>query len=156
MVILVEKLLCKHRKYKKVVSGTILIYSSILKYWIQVTSTIFFLWIDVFKYKVSNDLDENWLNYGTFVSGGHLEFLRHFEVLFLKIHIFFFLWSRLPKYVIRSTRKLRAHGTVFFSYNCSPIKMRECGVFCFCFYIFYIVIPSAWGLTIFGLVKKLL
>jgi hypothetical protein len=36
--------------------------------------------------KISNDLDENWLNYGTFVSGGNLEFLCHFELLFLKIH----------------------------------------------------------------------
>jgi hypothetical protein len=31
----------------------------------------------------SNDLDENLLNYETFVSGGHLEFLRHFEMLFI-------------------------------------------------------------------------
>jgi hypothetical protein len=37
------------------------------------------------------------------VSGCHLEFLRHFGVLFLKIHTFSLLWSRLPKYVIRST-----------------------------------------------------
>jgi hypothetical protein len=44
---------------------------------------------DVSKFKVSNDLDEHLLNYGTFVSGGHFEFLRHFEVLFLKINIFF-------------------------------------------------------------------
>jgi hypothetical protein len=28
----------------------------------------------MFANAVSNDLDENWLNYGTFVSGGHLEF----------------------------------------------------------------------------------
>jgi hypothetical protein len=35
-------------------------------------------------------------------SGGHLEFLRHFEVLFLNIHMFFSPWSELPKYVIRS------------------------------------------------------
>jgi hypothetical protein len=41
------------------------------------------------------------------VSGGHLEFLRQFEVLFLKIHTF--LWSRLPKYVIRSNLNLIAH-----------------------------------------------
>jgi hypothetical protein len=28
--------------------------------------------------------------YGTFVSSGHLEFLRHFEVIFLKIHFISF------------------------------------------------------------------
>jgi hypothetical protein len=56
--------------------------------------------INVFKSKVSNDLDKNLLNYGTFVSGSHLEFHRHFEVLFLKIPILFFLWYILPKYVI--------------------------------------------------------
>jgi hypothetical protein len=33
---------------------------------------------------------------------------------------YFFLWSRLRKYVIRSTLRLIAHETVF-SYNCSPI-----------------------------------
>jgi hypothetical protein len=32
------------------------------------TSTIFFLWIDVSKFKFSNDFDQNWPNYGTFVS----------------------------------------------------------------------------------------
>jgi hypothetical protein len=32
---------------------------------------------------------------------------------------FFFLWSRLPKYVIRSTLKLISHGT-FFSYTIAP------------------------------------
>jgi hypothetical protein len=58
----------------------------------KITSTIF-LWIYVFKYQVSNDLDENWLNYGTFVSGGHLEFLHHFGVLFLRIHKFTFFGS---------------------------------------------------------------
>jgi hypothetical protein len=39
-------------------------------------------------FSCENDLDENLLNYRTFVSGGHLEFIRHFEFLFLKIHIF--------------------------------------------------------------------
>jgi hypothetical protein len=45
------------------------------------------------------------------VFGGHLEFLRHFEVLFLKIRVFFFygVQSTLPKYVIRSTINLIAH-----------------------------------------------
>jgi hypothetical protein len=76
------------RKYKTVVGGAILNYSSILKFWKKSYFYNIFLWIDVFKSKVLNDLDENWLNYGTFVSGGHLEFLRHFEVQFLKIHIF--------------------------------------------------------------------
>jgi hypothetical protein len=75
----------------------------------KVTSTIIFLWIDVFKSKVSKDLDENWLDYRSFVTGVHLEFLRHFKVLFLKIHTFFFLWSRLPTNVIRSTLNLIAH-----------------------------------------------
>jgi hypothetical protein len=69
----------------------------------------------VSKSKVSNDLDENSLNNGTFVSSGHLEFLRHFKLLFLKIHNILFLWSNLPKYVIRATLKLIAHGKV--SYN---------------------------------------
>jgi hypothetical protein len=52
------------------------------------------------------DVDENLLNYGTFVSGGHLEFFRHFS----KIHNISFLWSR---YVIKLTLKLIAHGAVF-------------------------------------------
>jgi hypothetical protein len=90
-----------------VVGGAILNFFSILKFWKKVSSTIFFLWIDIFKTKVSNDLQENWLNYGVFVSGGHLECLRHFDVLILKIHIFFFLWYRLPKYIVRSTVKFK-------------------------------------------------
>jgi hypothetical protein len=56
-------------------------------------------------------LDENLLNF-------HLEFLRHFEVLFLKIHNFFVLWSRLLTYVIyviRSTLNLIAHETTIAS-----------------------------------------
>jgi hypothetical protein len=75
---------------------SILNYSSILKksYFYNI-----FFWIDVFKSKVSYDLDDNWLNYGTFVSNGHLEFLRHFQNSY-----FFFLWSRLPKYFIKPTR----------------------------------------------------
>jgi hypothetical protein len=116
-----EKWLCKTRKYKTLVGGAILNYSAILKFWKKLLRRYFFIWIDVFKSKVSNDFDENWLNYGTFVSGGYLEFLRHFEVSFLKIHIFFFflcLESRPTKYVIRSTLKLIAHGTGF-SYNYS-------------------------------------
>jgi hypothetical protein len=71
-------------------------------------TTIFCLGIDVPKSKVSNDWAENLLNYGTFVSGGHLEILRHFKVLahemtialqfqfkkkknpqFFQIHVFF-------------------------------------------------------------------
>jgi hypothetical protein len=54
------------------------------------------------------DLDENLLNYGTFVFGCHLECLRHFEVLVLKIDNINFLWSRLLKLVIRSTLNLIA------------------------------------------------
>jgi hypothetical protein len=53
----VEKLLCKTRKYKTVVGGAILNDSSILKFWKKATSD-------------TNDLGENWLNYGTFMSGG--------------------------------------------------------------------------------------
>jgi hypothetical protein len=53
-----------------VVGGAILNDSSILKFWKKATSAIFFLWIVVFKSQVSNDLGENWLNYGTFMSGG--------------------------------------------------------------------------------------
>jgi hypothetical protein len=98
-----EKKLYRTRKYKTVVGGAILNYSSILKLWKKVTSTIFFLWFDVSKSKIFNDLHENGLNYGTFVSGGHLEFLHHFQVLFW--------WSSLPKYVIRSTLKLISHET---------------------------------------------
>jgi hypothetical protein len=71
----VEKWLWKPRYLKQWLN-----YSSILKFWKKVTATIFFLWIDVYKSKVSNDLDENWLNYGTFVSGGHLDFIRHFQL----------------------------------------------------------------------------
>jgi hypothetical protein len=41
-----------------------------------------------------HDLDGK-LSYATFVSGGHLEFFRHFQLLFLKFHIISFLWSRL-------------------------------------------------------------
>jgi IS1 family transposase len=44
------------------------------------TSTIYFLWIIVSKSKISIDLEENWLNYETFVSGGHVEFVHHFVV----------------------------------------------------------------------------
>jgi hypothetical protein len=72
MLKLVEKWVCKTRKYKTVLGGAILNYSAILKFCKKITSTIFLLGIDVFKSKVS---------------GGHLEFLRHF-VLFLKIHPF--------------------------------------------------------------------
>jgi hypothetical protein len=39
----VEEWLCKTRKYKTVVGGVILDYSSILKFGKKVTSTIFFL-----------------------------------------------------------------------------------------------------------------
>jgi hypothetical protein len=84
----VEKWLCKTRKYKTMAGCAILHYSAICKFWKKVTSKIF-LWIDVFKSKVSNDFDENQLNYGTFMSG-HLEFLPHFELLSLKMHIFSF------------------------------------------------------------------
>jgi hypothetical protein len=89
-----EKWLCNTRKYKTVVGGAILNYSFILNFWKKDTPTIFFLWNVVFKSKISNGLDATWLNY---------------EVQFLKIHILFFLWSRLPKYVIRSTLNLKAH-----------------------------------------------
>jgi hypothetical protein len=64
-----------------------------------------------------------------------LEFLRHFELIFLKIYNFSFLWSRLPKYIIRSTLKLIAHGTVFPIHPPSkigfttPIRIgKECSV----------------------------
>jgi hypothetical protein len=70
----IEKWLCKTRKYIIVVAITLFI----LK----------FLKISVSK--VSNDLDANRLNYGTFVIGGHLEFLHHFEMLFNKIHFLVF------------------------------------------------------------------
>jgi hypothetical protein len=59
----VEKWLCKTQKYKTVVDGAILNYSAILIFRKKITSTIFFLWIDVSKSKVSNDFDENLLNY---------------------------------------------------------------------------------------------
>jgi hypothetical protein len=39
----------------------------------------------LFSKSKSNDLDGNWLNYGTFESGGHLKFLRHFVLLIFKI-----------------------------------------------------------------------
>jgi hypothetical protein len=42
------------------------------------------------------------------VSGGHREFLRHFELVFLNIHNIYLLWSRLPKYAIGSTLNLKA------------------------------------------------
>jgi hypothetical protein len=90
MLKLAVEWLCKTRKYKTMAGGAILIYSPMLKFWKKVTSTIFFLWIDVSKSKVSNDLDENCLRYGKFVSGGHLEFICHFELLFLKIYNIFF------------------------------------------------------------------
>jgi hypothetical protein len=48
----VEKWLCKTWKNKTVVGGAILNYSSILKFWKKVTSTIFFVCIDVLKSKV--------------------------------------------------------------------------------------------------------
>jgi hypothetical protein len=86
----VEKWQCKTRKYKTVAGDAILDLSDILKFWNKVTFTIFFLWIDVFKSKVSNDLNKNWLNYGTYMSGGHLEFSRDLEVL-SKFIIFFFM-----------------------------------------------------------------
>jgi hypothetical protein len=109
----VEKWLCKSWNYKTIAGGAILNYSAILKFWKKVTSTIFFMnWC--FQIQSLKDLDENWLNFGTFVPGGHLEFLRHFELIFLKIYNVSFLWSRLSKYVIGSTLKLIAHGTVFF------------------------------------------
>jgi hypothetical protein len=89
----VEKWLCKTWKYKIVVGGHL---ELLLHYEVMKKSYFYhiFLWIVVFKSKVSNDFDENLLNNETSVSGGHLEFLRHFQVLFLKIHILFFIWSR--------------------------------------------------------------
>jgi hypothetical protein len=83
----------KFLKYKTVVGGSILNYSAILKFGKKSYLCNEFLWIDVFKFKVFNDLDENWLNYVTFVCGGHFEFLYHFEVIFLKTQFFLFLWS---------------------------------------------------------------
>jgi hypothetical protein len=65
----------------------ILNYSIILKFRKKVTSTIFFYWIDVskwFKWK----LTELW---------NILEFLRHFEFLFLKNLNISFSWSRLQR-----------------------------------------------------------
>jgi hypothetical protein len=47
--------------------------------------------------------------YGTFLSGGHLEFIPHFEVLFLKIHIFFYGLD------------YQKMSLDVFPYNCSPI-----------------------------------
>jgi hypothetical protein len=52
----VEKWLCKTWKYKTVVGGAILNNSSILQFRKKVTSTIFFLWNNVCKSKISNDL----------------------------------------------------------------------------------------------------
>jgi hypothetical protein len=83
MLKLVEKWLSKTRKYKTVAGGSILSYSAIFKFWKNITSTIFFFWIDVFKSKVLNDLNEYWLIYGTCMSGGHLKFIRHFKSVFL-------------------------------------------------------------------------
>jgi hypothetical protein len=100
-----EKRLCKSWKYQSVAGYAILNYSAILKFW----KKNYFYDIFVFKLKVSEDLNESWMNSGTFVSSGHLEFLHHFDVLFLKIHSFYFLWSRLPKYVIRLNLNLIAH-----------------------------------------------
>jgi hypothetical protein len=54
----------------------------------------------------SNDLDEDWINYGTFVSVGLYAILNFSVVLmcyFSKFIFFYFSRSRLPKYVIRST-----------------------------------------------------
>jgi hypothetical protein len=47
----VEKWLCKTRKYTTVVGGAILNFSAILKFSKKVTSTIYFLCIDVVKSK---------------------------------------------------------------------------------------------------------
>jgi hypothetical protein len=55
----VEKCLCKTRNYKKVAGSAIWNYSTTLKFWKKITCKVFFSSIDVFKSKVSNDLDEN-------------------------------------------------------------------------------------------------
>jgi hypothetical protein len=55
----VEKRLCKTWKYKTDVGGAILNFSSILKFWKKLIPQYFVQWIDVFKYKNSNDLDEH-------------------------------------------------------------------------------------------------
>jgi hypothetical protein len=78
----------------------------------------FFLGIDIFKSKVSYDLDDNWLNYGTFVSSGHLEFLRHFQNSY-----FFFLWSKITK-LCHSTNFNAKSARNSFSYNCSSITIN--------------------------------
>jgi hypothetical protein len=67
-------------------------------------SNRFSLEIYVSKSKVSNDLDENCMRNETFVTGGHLEFLRHFELFFLKIlNLFYGLDYQKVSFVIIST-----------------------------------------------------
>jgi hypothetical protein len=85
MLKLVKKRPCKIEKYKTM-AGAILNYYSILKFWKKLL--LQYLCFHVFKSNVLNGSDENLLNYGTIVSGGHLEFRHHFVVLFLK-NIFF-------------------------------------------------------------------
>jgi hypothetical protein len=94
---------CKTQKDKTVVGDAILNYSY----------NTFFLWIHVIKSKVSNDLDENWLSYGTFVSGGHLEFFRILK------------YTKILKYVIRSTLNLIAHKMMTIALS---LKWTICGI----------------------------
>jgi hypothetical protein len=100
----VEKRLSKTRKYKTVIGGAILIYSSILDFWKKVTSTIIFLWIDVFKWfrwKLT-DLWNICVWRPPWIS-------PPFWSAISQNSIYFLLWSRLPKYVIRSTLNLLVH-----------------------------------------------
>jgi hypothetical protein len=85
----VEKWLCKTRKYKIVFEDAILITPPFWIFEKKCLYNIFFMnWcfqIQYFKW-FRRKLTELW-NIRV-LSGGHLDFLRHFEVLFLKIHIF--------------------------------------------------------------------
>jgi hypothetical protein len=60
------------------------------------------------------------------IRGGHLEFLRHFEVLVLN---FINVWSRLPKYVIKSTLNLIAYEMTFKKSAESWESVEKCNIY---------------------------
>jgi hypothetical protein len=101
-----EKWLCKTRMYKTVVGGAILNYSSILKFGKKVTCTIFSFMNWCFQIQSFNwfRLTGLWnirVWWPSWIS-------PPFWSVFLKIHNTSVLWSRVSKYVIRSTLKLIA------------------------------------------------
>jgi hypothetical protein len=106
----VEKWLCRTRKYKTLVDGDILNYSSIFKFILQYFFMNWCFQIQSFKWfrwKLTGLCNirvwrPSWMRYSA-----------------LKKNMFFSFYGLTLKYFIRSTLKLIAHETVF-SYNCSP------------------------------------